>query len=183
MAREEFQVLSLVRGKRTTIYHTIALGKSDTPVKKRLITAVTSGAWTGMSVKDLYGSAKPDTFETYQAVTKMNWNATTGEIVVVVGSNEKYNNKSGMNLVTGFAQDLILVWNPATNAYEGKDKDWITKVTSQIASSGPDVEYRVNEASDCVISVGGFKHESYNLKGGWFMRCKLFKDDPLTVGP
>ena len=179
----QFQTLSLIRGKRTTLYHTISLGKFAIDPPKRYITAATSGAWVGMSVPGGFGSAKPTTFETFQNVSEFKWNGTNGHVIVKVGSGEKYNNKSGLNIVTGFSQDLILIWNPKTNMYETVDPDWIVDVTKAIAAGGPDVEYRVNEASDCVISVGGKKHESYVLKGGWFMRCKLFKDDPKTVGP
>ena len=180
MANEENQVLSVIRGKRTTYYHTIALGKFSIEKPKRIITSQASGRWHGMSVPGGHGSATPPEFETFQQVTEFKWDPTTGEIVVEVGSGEKYNNKSGLNVVMAFDQSLILVWDPTSRSYKTTDKQWVAGAEKEIAQNGADLEYRVNEATDCVISVGGHKHMSWNLKGLWLKDCYIFEDDPTT---
>ncbi len=169
-----------MRGKRTTIYHTISLGKFAIDPPKRYITAATSGAWIGMSVPGGFGSATPATHETFQAVTEFKWNPSTGQVIAKVGAGEKYNAKMGINIVNPFSSDLVLIWDKTEQAYVATNPEWITGVTAYIAAKGQDVEYKVNNITDCVLSVGGHRHMKYNLAGMWLKECIIFEDDPKT---
>ncbi len=177
MANEEHQVLSLTRGKRTSIYHTISLGKFtiEPPLRVIHVETLANGIISGMSIPMGFGGASPATFESFQDVTNFHWNNVTGDITVEVGSGAMYNGADlVIGIVTAFDDDLILQWDSATQTYITNDPDWVTDVSNQINMTGLDVQYNVLNVSQCFLTVGGRDEKAWNLNGGWLEHCDLF---------
>ncbi len=179
MANEEHQVLSLTRGKRTSIYHTISLGKFTIEPPLRVIHVETLSDISGMSIPMSFGGASPLTFASFQDVTNFHWNTATGDITVEVGSGAQYN---GADMVIGvstaFDQDLILQWDSITNTYIANDPGWVTDVQNQINMTGLDVQYNVLNVSQCYLTVGGRNEQEWNLNGAWLNWCDMFMRTP-----
>jgi len=176
---ENHQVLSLTGGKRTSIYHTISLGKFTIEPPVRVIHVETMGDFSGMSIPMGFGGATPTTFETFQTITNFYWNNVTGEIVIEVGSGEMMGgNKPVIAISTSFDQDLILQWDKTTSTYITTDLQWTIDVANQISITGPDVPYAVLQVSDCFLTVGGRNEQAWNLNGALLEYCDLFMETP-----
>ncbi len=177
MANEEHQVLSLNTGKRTSIYHTISLGKFTIEPPLRVVHVDTLGDLSGMSIPMGFGGASPSTFASFQDITNFHWNNVTGDITVEVGSGAQYNGADMViGIVTAFDETLVLQWDSATQTYIANDPDWVTDVQNQINITGTDVQYNVLNVSQCFLTVGGRDEKAWNLNGAWLEWCDLFME-------
>ncbi len=177
MANDEHQVLSLHGNKRTSIYHTLSLGKFTVEPPIRVVHVETLGDIQGMSVPMGFGGVSPTTFETFQDITNFYWNTVTGDVTVEVGSGVQYNgNDLVISIITPFNQEFILQWDHATGTYIANDPNWVTAAQNQINLTGLDVPYGVLNVSDCFLTVGGQNEKEWNLNGAWLEYCDLFME-------